>query len=158
MLIKEAVITFLISMIPVIELRGALPIGVGMGLHPTMALVISVIGNLLPLPFLILFTKKVFSWLRHHFPKLDKVISKLEERAEAKRATVEKYKFWGLFIFVAIPLPGTGGWTGALIAAMMDMRIKKAFPAITLGVLCAGIIIFLITYIFHISVPIISGL
>ncbi|MBO5453095.1 MAG: small multi-drug export protein [Clostridia bacterium] len=143
-------------MVPVIELRGALPIGVGMGLHPVAALIISVIGNLVPLPFLILFTKRVFAWLRRHFPKLDCIITKLEERAEAKKETVEKYKFWGLFIFVAIPLPGTGGWTGALIAAMMDMRLKKAFPAILLGVLTAGIIVFLITYVFHISVPLIS--
>ena len=156
MLLKEAILTFLISMVPVVELRGALPIGVGMGLSPFSALIISVIGNLVPLPFLIMFTKRVFSWLRHHFPKLDTVISKLEARAEEKRATVEKYKFWGLFIFVAIPLPGTGGWTGALIAAMMDMRIKKAFPAITLGVLCAGLIVFLITYVFHVSIPLIS--
>jgi len=157
MLLKAVITTFLISMIPVIELRGALPIGVGMGLHPLAALIVSVIGNLIPLPFLILFTKRVFSWLRKHFPKLDKIILKLEERAEAKRETVEKYKFWGLFIFVAIPLPGTGGWTGALIAAMMDMRLKKAFPAITLGVLTAGLIVFLITYVFHVSVPLITN-
>ena len=79
-------------------------------------------------------------------PKLNGFITKLEQRAESKRETVEKYTFWGLFLFVAIPLPGTGAWTGALIAAMMDMKLKRAFPSILLGVITAGIIVAFVSY------------
>ena len=143
---SPALYTFLISMVPVIELRGAIPAGVAGGLHPFVALIIAVIGNLLPLPFIIIFIRKIFAFIRKHIPWLDGFIKKLENRAESKRAVVEKFEFWGLFLFVAIPLPGTGGWTGALIAAMLDMRLKRAFPSITLGVITAGIIVFLITY------------
>ena len=83
---------------------------------------------------------------RKRFPRLDGLVSRLEARAEKKKDVVLRYEFWGLFIFVAIPLPGTGTWTGALIAAMLDMRLKKAFPAIALGVLAAGIIVAFVTY------------
>ena len=110
----KLLMTFLISMVPVVELRGAIPIAVANGLPFWWAIPVSIVGNLVPVPFIIIFIKK--------------------------------YAFWGLFLFVAIPLPGTGAWTGALIAAMMDMKVKEAFPSILLGVLTAGAIVAFVTY------------
>lgn len=133
--------TFFISMVPVIELRGAIPVGTGMGLSLWLAILISIIGNMVPVPFIIVFIRKIFEWMRKKLPKLDGLVTKLENRAEKHKATVLKYEFWGLFILVAIPLPGTGAWTGALVAAMMDMRLKKAVPAIFLGVITAGMVV-----------------
>lgn len=141
----QMLMTFLISMVPIIELRGAIPIAVGAGLPYYIAIPIAVIGNLLPVPFIIMFIKQVFAWIRRKLPKLNSMVDKLEERAHSKSETVQKSVFWGLFIFVAIPLPGTGAWTGALIAAMLDMRLKKAFPAIALGVITAGAIVAVVT-------------
>ena len=142
----KIVMTFLISMVPVIELRGAIPIGVGAGLSPLVAIGVSIVGNLVPVPFIIIFIKKIFAWLRKVSQKLDGLVTRLEKRAEKKSETVQKYAFWGLFILVAIPLPGTGAWTGALVAAMLEMPLKKAFPAIVLGVLGAAVIVSFVTY------------
>lgn len=142
----NVLITFLVSMVPVIELRGAIPIGVARGLDLPLAIVVSVIGNMVPVPFIILFIKKIFAMMRRWSSKLDGLVTRLERRAESKRATVERYAFWGLVILVAIPLPGTGAWTGSLVAAMMDMPLRKAFPAVALGVLIAGIIVSTVTY------------
>ena len=139
--------TFLVSMVPVIELRGAIPIGVARGLPFWVAVLVSVIGNLVPVPFIIIFIKKIFAFMREKMPKLNGLVTRLENKADSKSETVQKYAFWGLFIFVAIPLPGTGAWTGALIAAMLEMPLKKAFPSIMLGVLSAGAIVTFITYI-----------
>ncbi len=142
----KLLMTFLVSMVPIIELRGAIPIATAHGLDWRIAIPIAIIGNLIPVPFIIIFIKKIFAWIRRMIPKLDGFITKLEQRAESKRETVEKYAFWGLFMFVAIPLPGTGAWTGALIAAMMDMKLKRAFPSILLGVITAGIIVAFVSY------------
>ena len=145
-MIKEAIITFLMAMVPVIELRGAIPYGVIAGLSVPAAFIIAVIGNLVPIPFLVVFTRKVFEWIRTKSEGLDRMVRRLEAKAEKNREVVERYEFWGLVILVAIPLPGTGAWTGALVAAMMDMRLKRAMPAITIGVLIAGIIVTTVTY------------
>ncbi len=142
----KVVMTFLVSMVPVIELRGAIPIGVSAGLSPLVAIGVSIVGNLVPVPFIIIFIKKIFAWLRKTSQKLDGFVTSLEKRAEKKSATVQRYAFWGLFILVAIPLPGTGAWTGALVAAMLEMPLKKAFPAIALGVLGAAVIVSFVTY------------
>ena len=139
--------TVLVSMVPVIELRGAIPIGVARGLPFWAAVLVSIIGNLVPVPFIIIFIKKIFAFMREKMPKLNGLVTRLENKANSKSETVQKYAFWGLFIFVAIPLPGTGAWTGALIAAMLEMPLKKAFPSIMLGVLSAGAIVTFITYI-----------
>ena len=136
----------LVAMVPVIDLRGAIPIGMGMGLDFWPVFICSFIGNILPVPIIILFVRKVFAWMRKISPKLDTIVTKIENKALAKSETVKKYQLLGLFIFVAIPLPGTGAWTGALIAALLDMRLKSAFPAISLGVLVAGIIISIVSY------------
>lgn len=144
--IGKLITTLFIAMVPVIELRGAIPIGVGLGLPYWVSVLVSLIGNIIPVPFIIVFIKAIFAWIRKVMPKLNGFVTKLEQRAEKNRATVEKYAFWGLFLFVAIPLPGTGAWTGALIAAMMDMPLKKAFPSVALGVITAAIIVTTVTF------------
>lgn len=144
--------TFFISMVPVIELRGAIPYGIARGLEYWQAIPVSIIGNLVPVPFIIIFIKKIFAWLRTKSAWLNGLVTKLENRALSKQETVQKYAFWGLFLFVAIPLPGTGAWTGALIAAMMEMKVKEAFPAIALGVLTAGAIITFLTFVVGLTI------
>lgn len=138
-------LTFLISMVPVIELRGAVPVGYGRGLNIWVAVSVSIIGNLLPVPFIIVFIRRIFAFIRKINVKFDGMVTRLEKRAENKSDVVKKYSFWGLFLLVAIPLPGTGAWTGALVAAMLDMRLKRAMPAIILGVVAAGIVVAFIT-------------
>ena len=138
--IGQIVATFLVSMVPIIELRGAIPIGVGYGLPYWVAVMVSVIGNIVPVPFIILFIRKIFMLMRKWSEKLDTLVTKLEKRAESKSEVVQKYAFWGLFILVAIPLPGTGAWTGTLAASLLDMDFKSSVLAVMLGVLLAGII------------------
>ena len=138
-----ALITFLISMVPVVELRGAIPYGVTAGLEPWLACALSIVGNLLPVPFILLFIRKILHWMKR-FPRLGKIAIKLEERADRKSGKVRKSELIGLFLFVAIPLPGTGAWTGSLIAALMEMRLKRALPTIAVGVLTAGIAVTLV--------------
>ena len=138
--------TFLVSMVPIIELRGAIPIATAHGLDWRFAILVAIIGNLLPIPFIILFIKRIFAWIRKIMPRLNRFVDKLENRAKEKSDILEKGVFLGLFLFVAIPLPGTGAWTGALIAAMLDMKMKRAFPAIALGVISAGIIVAFVSY------------
>ncbi len=138
--------TFIISMIPVIELRGAIPIGVGLGLSHAEAMGISIIGNMLPVPFIILFIRPIFRWMTRKSGKLARLAEKLETKAEGKWDKIHRYQFFALTIFVAIPLPGTGAWSGALIAAVMNMRLRNALPSILLGVLIAGILVSGITY------------
>lgn len=142
----EALLTMLISMLPVVELRGGLPAGVAMGLPIPAAFLASLIGNMIPVPFIILFVRPLFKWVRVHIPKLEGFVSRLESRARSKSADVVRYQTWGLLLFVAIPLPGTGAWTGALIAAVLNMRLKRAVPVIFLGVVIAGLIITLLTH------------
>ena len=133
------------SMVPVIELRGAIPYGIANGLSVPLTFVLAVIGNLIPIPFLVVFTRKVFEWLRTKSKGLDRFVSKLEAKADKKKDVVLRSEFIGLTILVAIPLPGTGAWTGALVAAMLDMRLRRAMPSIILGVIIAGIIVMAIT-------------
>ena len=136
-------ITFLISMVPVIELRGAIPYGVGFGLVPWVVCILAILGNMLPVPFILLFIRKILEWMKR-YEKLGKIATKLEDRAANKSGKVKKSEFIGLMLFVAIPLPGTGAWTGALIAALMKMRIRRALPTILAGVVIAGIIVTLV--------------
>lgn len=142
----KMIMTFLVAMVPVLELRGAIPFGVSNDLNIWVAILLSVLGNLVPVPFIILFVRKIFEWLRTKSKWLEKMVSKLETRAEKKAETVQQYEFWGLVILVAIPLPGTGAWTGALVAAMMKLRMRKSFPAIAVGVAIAAILVSIITY------------
>ena len=132
-------------MVPVIELRGALPIGVGMGLTPVTALIVSIIGNMVPVPFIILFIRRILNWM-HRFQAFDKFANKLEAKAAKHEDKLVKYETLGLFLLVAVPLPGTGAWTGSLVAALFDLRLKTAIPTIFAGVIAAGLIVFFVTY------------
>lgn len=132
-------------MVPVLELRGAIPYGAANGLDIVSAVIISVIGNMIPIPFILIFVRSIFNWMKRKNAFLGKVAERFEKKAEGKKEEVLKYEFWGLAIFVATPLPGTGAWTGALVAAMLDMQLKRALPSIFIGVLIAGIIIGLTT-------------
>lgn len=137
--------TLLMAMAPVVELRGAIPYGLALGLDPASAFAASVIGNLIPTPIILLFVRKVFQWMRRTSRWLGETVDKLEQRAAEKSDMVQRYALWGLVILVAIPLPGTGAWTGALVAALMNIRLSRAFPAIVLGVLIAGVIVLAIS-------------
>ncbi len=144
-MLKDILKTLFIGMLPVLEIRGAIPVGVAAGLDPWSAFFVGFVGNMLPVPFLILLTRKMIDWMKKHHI-LDKLTSFLERKGSQKAQTVQKYSFWGLFILVAIPLPGTGAWTGALVASLLDMRLKRALPAIAMGVIVAGLIVLLATY------------
>ena len=133
-----------IAALPV--LGGAIPYGVANGLPYFGVLAVSVIGNMLPVPFIILFVRKIFDWMKKKSKFLAGIAEKLEKRAENKMDVIEKYEMLGLFILVAIPLPGTGAWTGSLISALLGLRLKNAFPMILLGVLTAGVIMMIISY------------
>jgi len=138
--------TALVSMIPIVELRGGIPFGVALGLTHWEAFWAAVIGNIVPLPFIVVYIRRIFQWMRKHMPRLDRTVDKLETKAHLKGRVVSRYKYIGLLIFVAIPLPGTGGWTGALVAAFMDMPLRRAIPALSIGVLIAGFLVTGITF------------
>ena len=138
--------TFCMSMLPVVELRAGLPYGIAQGLDYPLALVSAVLGNLLPVPFIVFFIEKIFAWMRKHMPRFNGFVSKMEAKAESKRDMIDKYGALGLIILVGIPLPGTGAWTGSLVAALLGMPPKKAFPCIFIGVIIAAAIMTAITY------------
>ena len=145
-LLRHLLYVFGLAMVPVFELRGAIPVGVAAGLPFWSVFITAILGNLLPVPFLILFTRRVFEWLRKKSALLERLVSRLEKKAAAKEDMLKKYELLGLCILVAIPLPGTGAWTGSLVAAVFDIRLKHAFPAIALGVLIAAVIVSVVTY------------
>lgn len=145
-LMGQMAFTALVSIVPVVELRGGIPFGVALGLTHWQAFLAAVVGNLIPLPFIVVYIRRVFQWMRRHLPSLDKVVDRLEHKAHLKGRKVSKYKYLGLMIFVAIPLPGTGGWTGALAAAFLDMPLRRAMPVITVGILIAGFLVTGLTY------------
>ncbi len=140
------IVTFFVSMVPVIELRVGLPLGVGMGLPYPLALTAALLGNMLPVPFIIVYIQRVFVWLRGRWGAMDRFIARLEAKAHLKGETVQRVGPWGLLVFVAIPVPGTGAWTGALIAALLNLRVRQATPAIFVGVCIAAAIISAGTY------------
>jgi len=138
--IPNEITVFIISLMPVLELRGGLIAARILQMDVLRAFLVCFIGNMIPIPFILLFIRKIFDWIRH-WKHLGKVIVKMEKKADKHRPTIEKYGIWGLLLLVAIPLPGTGGWTGALVAAIMDLRIRRALPVIALGVFIAGLIV-----------------
>lgn len=138
---------FFCSLLPIIELRGAIPLGAGLGLPWWQSYIISVIGNMLPVPFILLFIKAILGWMSRCRVKLfNRFAGWLYRKVDKNREKVERRAFWGLFLFVAIPLPGTGAWTGSLIAAMVDQKFWKAILSTFLGVLAAGVVMTLISY------------
>ena len=141
---KELII-FIISLLPILELRGGMVAAAILGVPWLKAFTICVIGNMLPIPFILLFIKQIFKLLKK-IPGISKLIIKLEKTAGKKGGKINKSRNWGLYGFVAIPLPGTGAWMGALVATMLDIRMKKSFPIIFIGVISAGIIMSVISY------------
>lgn len=144
---KKELIIFLISMLPILELRGGLIAASLLHVKLIPAMIICYIGNILPVPFILLFIKKIFAWMKNH-GILVKFVEKLEKRGLEKGEKVKESRWekFGLLAFVAIPLPGTGGWTGALVASLLNMKIKDSFPVIAIGVAIAGIIVAAISY------------
>ena len=142
--LEKLLLTFTTAMIPVVELRGAIPVGVAAGLPPVVACVTAILGNLLPVPFIMLLARRMFNWLRDTRLFGPKIVW-LERRAHLKGRIVRKYRLPGLVVLVAIPLPGTGAWTGALVASLLDIRLRNALPAILLGLVIAGVLITLLT-------------
>ena len=143
--LPDELIIFVISMLPIVELRGGLVAAALLGVEWYIAFPICVIGNMLPMPFILLFIKQIFKFLRK-VPGFKKLIPYLEEKAGQKGSLINKGRFIGLFSFVAIPLPGTGAWMGALAATLLDIRMKRSFPIIFLGVITAGVIMLLVAY------------
>lgn len=143
--IPEELVAFVISLFPVLECRGGMIAARLMEIPFVTAFLLCYVGNMLPIPFIILFIRKIFDFLRR-FKFFEKIIVKLEAKTDKNKDKILKYKSWGLLLFVAIPLPGTGGWTGALMAALLDIPFKRALPVIALGVLIAGFIMSALTY------------
>ncbi len=143
---RAILITILTAMTPVLELRAAIPAGTAAGLEPWQAFIIACIANMIPVPFIIVFARRVMIVLRRRYRKLNSIILRIQNRARSKGQIVRDYEMAGLVILVAIPLPGTGAWTGALVAALMKLDIKYAVAAIAAGVLIAGFIVMGITY------------
>lgn len=143
-ILGKLLMTFGVAMVPVLELRGAIPMGIAAGLHPAAACAAAIAGNLIPVPFIILLARRVANWLRHTSffgPKIEW----LEKRAHLKGRLVRKYRLLGLVVLVGIPLPGTGAWTGALVASVLEIRMRQALPAIFLGLLVAAAVTMAVT-------------
>ncbi len=135
---------FIVSMLPLIEERGGLVLVKLLGLPMWRAVLICVIGNIIPIPFILLLIKKIIHWMADHH--LSRVAVWLEEKAAKNKPKIDKYGFWGLTLFVGIPLPGTGAWTGSLVAALFDMDLKRASISILIGVFLAAVIMTLFSY------------
>ncbi len=143
--LPHELIIFLVSMLPIVELRGGLILAPIFGMNIVKAILICLAGNIVPVPFILLFITKVMSWLKTT-RLLKGFAEKLESKAMGKSEKIARYEFWGLVLFVGIPLPGTGAWTGCFIAALLGVRLKKAFPAVIIGLLLATTIMCIITY------------
>lgn len=143
-IIPAELTVFLLSMMPIIELRGGIVAAKLLNLEMLPAFIICFIGTILPTPFILLFIRKIFDWMRN--TRLVKLVNRMEEKGKSKFAKIEKYKTFGLLIFVAIPLPGTGAWTGSLAAALMKMPFKNAMISVVGGTLLADIIMCILSY------------
>ena len=144
--ISEQAVVFLISMLPILELRGGLLAASLLKIPPVQAIPVCIIGNIIPIPFILLFIKQIFKWMKE-IKVFRPFIVKLEERAMGRSDQIRKYEFWGLVAFVGIPLPGTGAWTGALIASLLGVDIKKSSAAILVGIALANIIMYVFSYL-----------
>jgi len=138
--VSSEIIAFIVSLFPILELRGGLIAARLMNVEFIRAFIICYIGNMIPVPFILFFIRKVFDFMKKN-KKLKVMVEKIENKSLSKADNVRKYKLWGLFLFVAIPLPGTGAWTGALIADLLGIKIKEALPTIAAGVFVAGMIV-----------------
>ena len=135
------------SMIPIIECRGAVPLGFGFGLPWWQTVLFSIAGNILPVPFILLFIRKFLSFAENSKWKLlNRFANWLHKKVEKRKGQIEKYSYWGIMIFVGIPIPGTGAWTGSLIASVLGLEKKKSFLAALGGVVMATVIMTLASY------------
>ena len=141
----KEIIVFIISLMPILELRGGLLAASLLGLNPIRSYIISVIGNIIPVPFILWFITSIIDFMRKR-KRLSKVANWLDGKVEKHKEQIEKFGFWGLVLFVGIPLPGTGAWTGCLIAAVLEMNRKKAFLAAIIGIFVASIIMMLLSF------------
>ena len=138
-------VIFIISMIPILELRGGLLAASLLKVSAVKAIPICIIGNIIPIPFILLFIRQIFKWLKK--TKVFRgLVLKLEDRAMRKSDSIKRYEFWGLMAFVGIPLPGTGAWTGSLIASLLEVDIKKSSLAIFCGINMATVIMYFVSY------------
>ncbi|MGI6743565.1 MAG: COG2426 family protein [Eubacteriales bacterium] len=144
-LLKNILWVFFISMLPVVELRGAIPVGAALGLDWPLSFVLSVMGNMVPVPFILIFMKRVIKSMKST-KRLKGIAERIEDHAIKKSKLVGNIEALGLIVFIAIPLPGTGAWTGAMIASLLNMRLRYAVICILIGVLLAGLIVTGITY------------
>lgn len=143
--LPKELIVFVVSMIPIVELRGGLICASALGLPMFRGILFCLLGNMIPVPFILLFITPIFAWLKKT-SLFRPLVEKLETRSMGKSDTIRKYEFLGLILFVGIPLPGTGAWTGSLIAALLDVRFRKALPAVYIGLLVATVIMCVISY------------
>lgn len=143
--ISKEMIVFIVSMVPILELRGGPVVASLLDIDIVRAIWFCVIGNIIPVPFILLLITPIFNWLKQ--TRLFRpLVEKLEKSAMGKSGQIEKYEFWGLVLFVGIPLPGTGAWTGSLIASLLGVKFKKAFPAVLLGIVIATVIMSIVSY------------
>lgn len=142
--LPKELIVFFVSMVPILELRGSILAAGFLKMEFLSTFIIAVIGNMLPIPFVLLFLNKIFDWMKK--TRLRGAAEWLENKAMKKSDQIQKYGKFGLFLFVAIPLPGTGAWTGSMIAALLRMRKRDALPWIFLGVVAAGLIMSLLSF------------
>lgn len=142
--LPKELIVFIVSMIPILELRGSILAAGFLKMEFLSTFIIAVLGNMLPIPFILLFIDKIFAWLKK--TRLKNLVERLENKALSKSDQITKYGRWGLFLFVGIPLPGTGAWTGALIASLLRMKKRESLPFIFLGVVAAGLIMSLLSF------------
>ncbi len=143
--VSKKLIVFIISLMPLLELRGGLIAAAILNVEYLKAGILCIIGNIIPIPFILLFLKKVFS-VMERFKSTKKVVVWLEDKAKKNKPKIDKYGFWGLVLFVGIPLPGTGAWTGSLVASVFEMDYKKSLLAIFLGIILAFIIMSIVSY------------
>jgi len=140
------IVVFIISLFPILELRGGLLAASLLKIPATTAIPVCILGNIIPIPFILLFIKQIFKWMKK-VKAFRPMIEWLERKAMGKSEKIEKYEFWGLALFVGIPLPGTGAWTGALIASLLGIDIKKSSLAIFVGIMMATVIMYVVSYL-----------
>ncbi len=143
--VSKEIIVFIISMVPILELRGGLIVASLLDIPIVRAIWFCIIGNIIPVPFILLLITPIFNWMKG-MKMFRPMVEKLESKAMGKSEKIEKYQFWGLVLFVGIPLPGTGAWTGSLIASLLGVRFRKAFPAVLLGIVMATVIMSVMSY------------
>ena len=141
----KEILVFIISLMPILELRGGLIAAALLGVNPVESYIIAIIGNIIPVPFILWFINSILEWMRGR-KKLSKIAKWLDKKVDKRKGQIEKYGFWGLVLFVGIPLPGTGAWTGCLIASVLEMDRKKAFIATMSGIFMASIIMMLLSF------------